>query len=281
MEILVGCDPEIFLRHKKTRHVVSAHGIVPGTKHEPFKVEKGAIQVDGMALEFNIDPAATAEEFEGNIKTVLEQLREMVPSELDFAIEPTATFTKAHFDKQPDCAKELGCEPDYNAYTLEENPRPDNATTMRTAAGHVHVGLKGCVNADISSLEHMVLCAQLVKHMDLFLGIPSLLYDTDNKRRIMYGKPGAFRPKPYGVEYRVLSNAWLKDPRLIRWVFTQTQKTVNDLEKVKGNSSEHAGDLMKCWFTSPHPILNKSVLKNYLYNYSLNAGEIMEGFPEL
>jgi hypothetical protein len=42
-------------------------------------------------------------------------------------------------------------------------------------------------------------------------------------RRELYGKAGAFRPKPYGVEYRVLSNRWLNSEALIRWVYNQSQ----------------------------------------------------------
>jgi len=55
MKILVGCDPELFV--KKDGVLVSAHGLVQGSKEHPFRVSKGAVQVDGMALEFNIDPA--------------------------------------------------------------------------------------------------------------------------------------------------------------------------------------------------------------------------------
>ena len=33
------------------------------------------------------------------------------------------------------------------------------------------------------------------------------------------GFGGAFRPKPFGVEYRALSNAWVKYPMLHTWVF--------------------------------------------------------------
>jgi hypothetical protein len=36
------------------------------------------------------------------------------------------------------------------------------------------------------------------------------LWDSDKKRRELYGALGAYRPKSYGVEYRVLSNAWLE-----------------------------------------------------------------------
>ena len=56
-QILVGCDPEVFVA--KGGKFISAHGMIPGTKKAPHKVERGAVQVDGMALEFNIDPAAS------------------------------------------------------------------------------------------------------------------------------------------------------------------------------------------------------------------------------
>jgi hypothetical protein len=56
MEFKIGADPEFFLRDKATGKFVSAHGLIPGTKRQPMKVDKGAVQVDGMALEFNIDP---------------------------------------------------------------------------------------------------------------------------------------------------------------------------------------------------------------------------------
>jgi len=75
----------------------------------------------------------------------------------------------------------------------------------------------------------MVRCATLVKQLDCYLGLPSVVWDRDAKRRQMYGAAGAFRPKPYGVEYRVLSNAWLLNEKRMRFVFNQTVKAVNDL----------------------------------------------------
>lgn len=35
----------------------------------------------------------------------------------------------------------------------------------------------------------------------------------------MYGGPGKFRFKPYGVEYRTPSNVWLDKPKLQRQIF--------------------------------------------------------------
>jgi hypothetical protein len=283
MTVLVGCDPELFLRHRETKLFHSAHGMIPGTKHEPFKVDKGAYQVDGMGLEFNIDPASSAEEFESNIKTVLEQLRAAVPEEFEFVLQPTATFTKDHFDLQPDEAKELGCEPDFNAYTGRENPRPDNKTTMRTASGHVHLGVRD--TSDPHSPEHMIMCQTLVKQLDLWLGVPSLLYDSDAKRRTMYGQAGAFRPKPYGVEYRTLSNQWLSSPELIRWVFNQCQRAVENLIEIKG--------MIKTEKAAPYYIRgalgssinqenlehNNSSFRGNIYHIP-NLRTILEGFPK-
>lgn len=229
MEITIGSDPELFVtQNGKFR---SAHGLVPGTKENPFKVNHGAVQVDGMALEFNIDPVNNADDFVKYHNEVMRQMKEMIPAKYEFAIVPSCNFNGNHFRVQPEEAKELGCTPDFNAYTMEENPRPDNTTTMRTASGHIHIGF--CETDDPNSPEHMARCATLVKQLDCYLGVPSLIYDKDKTRRRMYGKAGAFRPKPYGVEYRVLSNAWLLTEERMRFVFDMTVLAVNDLIKGK------------------------------------------------
>lgn len=68
----LGADPEIFVGRQG--QFFSAHDLIPGNKRRPHPVDKGAVQVDGMALEFNIDPASSYEEFQGNLDHVMAQL---------------------------------------------------------------------------------------------------------------------------------------------------------------------------------------------------------------
>jgi len=217
--ILIGSDPEVFLRNTSTGAFASAHGVIPGSKEEPFTVPLGAVQVDGMACEFNTDPAKTRKEFIDNVTGVFKTLDEMLPDNLSLVPGvPVAHFSEEVFAAQPAEALELGCEPDYDAYTGSENPRPNaHNKPMRTAAGHVHIGFKD--TEDPLGMLHMMECCDLVKMLDVFLGLYSLTFDTDTERRSLYGKAGAFRPKPYGVEYRVLSNAWLVSEELIGDVY--------------------------------------------------------------
>lgn len=221
MEILIGADPEIFV--KKDGQFVSAHGLIEGSKEAPKKVDKGAVQVDGMALEFNIDPARSEEEFVTNINTVLGILSGMVPEYELAKATPTAVFTQEYMDTQPEEAKLLGCDPDFSAYTKKANGKPNGDRPMRTAAGHVHIGIG---KFDTFSAQHIDLCSMITKELDVALGIPSLLMDNDDLRRQMYGKAGAFRPKPYGLEYRVLSNFWVGNDDLAKWVYNTTVQTV-------------------------------------------------------
>jgi hypothetical protein len=227
MEFKIGADPEFFLRDKATGKFVSAHGLIPGTKRQPMKVDKGAVQVDGMALEFNIDPVTNLDDWHLNITTVLTQLREMIDPQLEFVFTPVAQFGKDYIDSQPDVAKELGCEPDYNAYTGEINPKPNADLGFRTASGHVHIGWTD--QQDITNSEHIDACHMLVKQLDCFLLLPSFAWDQDDVRASMYGAPGAYRPKHYGVEYRVLSNVWVNNPDARAYVFNQTQQAAKTL----------------------------------------------------
>lgn len=224
MKVLVGADTELFLKRGK-KHI-SAFGEIPGTKSNPFVVPFGAVQVDGMALEFNIDPAKSEAEFVHNTSSVLEKLQSMLPND-QLIIEPTYKFSKATMDEQPAVATEVGCDPDFNAYTGEANPMPKPLKCSRTAGGHIHVGW--CTGVDPTHPEHVKACIMLVKQLDFYLGLASFVFDEDTARRKVYGQAGSFRPKSYGVEYRSLSNAWAKDTKYTSWVYRATVKACEDL----------------------------------------------------
>lgn len=228
--ITVGADPEVFLKDKDGK-LISAVGLVQGTKDNPFPVVNGAVQLDGMAAEFNIDPVSQSRMFKRNINSVMKQLDKMV-GENSLTPVPTAHFGAELIASQPEEARILGCEPDFNAYTGRENPKPEAETPFRTGAGHIHVGFTK-VN-DPRSASHMQDCRLLAAVMDNVLAVPSILFDDDNERRTLYGKAGAFRPKTYGMEYRTLSNKWLSDPKLIDWVFKSTVLAFNACKQGKG-----------------------------------------------
>lgn len=239
MQILIGADPEVFVKKKGSDLFDSAHGLIPGTKEAPHKVDKGAVQVDGMALEFNIDPASTEDEFVENIQSVMKTLEGMVPDH-DVVVESTATFPQEVIDNSPEEALELGCEPDLNAYTGAENPRPETpeGDFFRTAAGHIHIGWTE--DQDVDDPDHLEACAMLCRQLDFYVGAGSRFFDKDQKRRELYGKAGAYRVKSYGMEYRTLSNAWLLNEDFMRWVYRACIKAFEDLVEGK-NSFNEAG----------------------------------------
>lgn len=218
-DISIGTDPEVFVTDKDGAYV-SGHNLIPGTKRIPHPVNLGAIQVDGVALEFNTEPAFTEDQFIENIEAVMLQMEteyKKVRDDVTITITPTAVFTKDYFDTLPPEAVELGCTPDYNAYTEEENEPPHTDEPFRTGSGHIHIGWGSGFRAH--SDRHFSTCVGLVKELDCVLYPASLLWDADSKRRELYGKIGAFRPKSYGVEYRPLSNAYLRSKDIQRYVF--------------------------------------------------------------
>jgi hypothetical protein len=226
-EILIGTDPELFVM--KGGKFISGHDLIPGTKEDPYRVEGGAIQVDGVAVEFNTDPADNVDDFTTNIKLVMDYLKDhlsTIDSTFKLVSVPTAVFDKNYFDSLPEKPKLLGCSPDYNAYSGKENTPPSTDQPFRTGAGHIHIGWD--YGMDHNSESHKNLCCDFVKHLDTILYPSSLLWDTDNKRRTLYGKAGAFRPKPYGLEYRPFSNAYLKSVEIQKFVFNLT-KRMSDL----------------------------------------------------
>ena len=145
-DFLIGCDPEVFVT--KNGVPISAQGLVEGTKKDPRQVSHGAVQVDGMALEFNTDPRVLTQNqigtlFSQTVDIVLSQMKTLAQKRdpnIEFNIVPVMDFDADYLEAQPDEAKELGCDPDFNAYTGLQNETPDGKVSFRTAAGHIHIG---------------------------------------------------------------------------------------------------------------------------------------------
>lgn len=230
MQPKYGTDPEVFLRNKISGQFISAHGMFPGTKYKPYPVKKGAIQVDGNALEFNIDPARDFEEFSDNIDTVLDYMTEMVKlvdNELEICFTPVAEFDPNYFQDLPADAKILGCNPDFNIFGYQNDIDPMlEITPIRTAAGHIHLGFtSGKKNSDEG---HFTFCTKLANHLysHEFMAPKT---DSEHKRLSYYGSNGAFRPKSYGLEYRAPSNLWVINRESRKEMFENLESLIKDI----------------------------------------------------
>lgn len=236
-KLLIGTDPEVFLRSKTTGKFVSAHGMFPGTKNEPYPLDQGALQVDGHALEFNTKPVGTEDEFAEVVQHVFNQVKGFVEAttpDLEIALEPIATFDADYFDNLPIESKELGCTPDFSSVTGEVlEPPPINFQPFRTGSGHIHIGWTKYEEAfdEEKFKQRMEMAAKLTPYLlDAALDWEN---GDSSKRRQFYGREGSFRPKHYGIELRALDNLWLKSETTIRKVF---RTTVEAFEREYGNA---------------------------------------------
>jgi hypothetical protein len=224
ISFLLGADPEVFVG--KAGRFYPASNLIPGTKEVPHKVFNGAVQVDGLALEFNVDPAESYEEFQSNIDIVYEILKSMVPGYdmLEVSAVELSEGDKVLADPQ---SLIRGCSPDLNVYTEENNPVIPDDCDIHAVGGHLHVG--NIFSEGMSERDKYNMSLRLVKLLDKHVGAYSVLWDKDTLRRKVYGKAGSCRLKSYGVEYRTLSNAWIFNKQLTKFVYDGVAKAVEEL----------------------------------------------------
>jgi Phage phiEco32-like COOH.NH2 ligase-type 2 len=221
----LGADPEIFLQDAAHAYV-SAIGKIGGTKEQPKPLPIGdgfAVQEDNVAIEYNIPASDSKHAFTNNINKAMSFLSDTV-AHMGLQFANTSAVSYPMTELMDERALVFGCDPDYNAWRKgKRNPRPKASDpTLRTCGGHVHIG--GIDTNPFMSEEDVI---NFIKHMDLYLGVPSILMDSGELRKQLYGKAGAFRYKPYGCEYRSLSNFWVFDSKLTNWVWDSTALAMN------------------------------------------------------
>lgn len=215
MKFTIGSDPEYFLQDSGGK-LISAIGVVEGSKESPHKVNNGHVHPDNVCIEMNTKPATNKDDFIIVTRNLLEEVRGIaLSSGLILSGRSYGEFTDDQL-QHPDAA-EAGCEPDFNAYTDGKPNTPPNylTTRARAAGGHIHIGIEG--GTPPTALLH-----RFVKVLDLCIALPMVCRDEPNRREL-YGKAGSYRPKPYGLEYRTPSNGWTLASKRVGWVYDQVE----------------------------------------------------------
>lgn len=232
-----GSDPEFMLLDAQGRYK-SAIGIIKGGKENKVDLGGGAqVFYDNVLMELNIPVSRSEEEALATFRKVFKTVTNLI---YPFRMKPQASVVYPVSEVKHPHALVFGCDPEYDAYTLEQMNPPvcEEGNSFRSAGGHIHLGydkeeypLLAKIKSDGDRSDRDWGRIYVLRMMDLFIGIPSLLIDhdpTSAARRKLYGKAGSHRPKEeYGLEYRATSNFWLQTPKLTSLIYKLSQFTVN------------------------------------------------------
>ena len=132
--ITIGADPEMFLETIHTHEVVSAEGLIGGTKETPREIdnEGHSLQEDNILVEYTIPPCITSEELVYHINYMKDYISsEILSNGLKLSNKASAYPNPKYLETEQ--AKRFGCDPDYNVYLRDVNPAPNPNATIRTA----------------------------------------------------------------------------------------------------------------------------------------------------
>lgn len=246
--LTLGSDPELFLMDgNKPRSVI---GLLGGTKDNPEPVPelgKGfGYQEDNVVAEYNIPAVITKDSWHANHLMMLNYLEKKLAPYGKLKAIASAIMPESELEDPR--AHIFGCEPDFNVWDVEINPRPCAMNpALRSAGGHVHFGFR------MSKMDKIM----FGRYCDYGMGLWSVLEDEDKGRRELYGSAGAIRFKPYGIEYRTLSNYWVVPEHIPRiWDRAYRCYKAFNARSWHGIIDKHGKEIRKAINTSDKALAN-------------------------
>lgn len=201
-----GCDPELFFE-RNGQIVGSEKVITPGMLP--------GVVLDGVQVELNPRSYMCRAHLGVDIANAFRTLRGHLENMKDISVSFTSVVevSKEELDSLSAKSRELGCAPSDNFYHGATSLNIDPTTfRTRSAGGHVHVGLP-------ETMKKRAL--RLVPIFDSIIGNTCVMIDRDPmavERRKTYGRAGEHRLPSHGIEYRTLSNFWLRSYPLMGFV---------------------------------------------------------------
>jgi len=216
---MIGSDPEMFVTNKDGV-LIPAFDFL-GSKKEPYKYANkfghtNNVYWDGYQAEYDTNPNGClgwhTDSIQGGMVGILDAAKKKFP---DAKLSLRTVFDIPE-DRLANDAEEhvsFGCMPSLNAYGMSGIKGHGRVVGFRSTGGHIHLGMG-------KKTEEQAI--PIVKALDMVLGVAGVSmfakYD-DPRRRTMYGLAGEYRLPPHGIEYRVLSNAWMCHPLATNIVF--------------------------------------------------------------
>lgn len=92
--VTIGADIETFLFDSELGEIISAEGIIKGTKKKPYRFDKKnkhfATSLDNVMAEFNIPPCTSGKEMHNNIKKCIEYIESITSDTVTCLVTPSA-----------------------------------------------------------------------------------------------------------------------------------------------------------------------------------------------
>lgn len=236
-----GCDPEFFF--EKKGKIIGSEKIIDLKKGMKVTGTNSKIIVDGVQAELNPQASTCRQVLAGEISQAFIQLqREMQKDpEMSISFLPTVKMDKTELDTLDEKSRVFGCAP---SKSITKKPkailRDPKKYMYRSAGGHIHIGAASGMpvgNSDWygnSPAVNIVLSepARIIAIMDIIVGNTCVLIDRDPsnvERRKVYGRAGEYRTPPHGLEYRTLSNFWLRSYPMMSFVMSLARMSVSVL----------------------------------------------------
>jgi hypothetical protein len=187
--------------------------VIPGLKHKPFVLENGVCHPDGLSLEVGAPPADTPEGMITNLFTVLQEVQDkyLTPQGVTIANTPEVRHTKVRGVQPGDL--QFGCGIEFDARHSRNNSRgvmnktvTGSASEYRFSGFHIHLGFTQDQEVNYFTYLDMSKLVLLLDALFLSYGLA-----TSTRRATQYGGEGAFRVKPYGIEYRMMDCSVITD----------------------------------------------------------------------
>lgn len=261
----LGADPEIFVTHNDGQllpafeflpdHVTALtvpltsgpYGSDRGGGYQPFW--------DGYQAEFNVRAdyciAYLVDSIRMGLKKTLADARAKDPT-AQLSLKTTMDIPPERLATDDTKYVQFGCTPSLNVYPDESFPEVDSATIpFRSAGGHIHFTHTGDIKEAVKGLDRVlgVICVSLFQKYD------------DPRRRILYGRAGEYRKTSYGMEYRVLSNAWLCNPIVTNLIYELARRValLGDWTSWQASEKEVRDCINNCDAEAAHRILKRNI----------------------
>lgn len=243
--LTLGCDPEFFFADVDG-HIVGSEKVLPerglaiaphanstagdreyflksqGAEWVRLNVDEGnpaagGFVLDGVQVELNPVAGTCRAELARNIQACFIKLRNHLVKHpgISASFAPVVEVRKEELDSLSERSRTLGCAPSLNLHDSDAKVKVNAATyRTRSAGGHIHLG-------GAKTFPWLRDPSKMIPLLDVLVGNTCVLVDRNEanvERRKVYGRAGEYRLPPHGIEYRTLSNFWLRSYPLMSMV---------------------------------------------------------------